>query len=236
MILILPQGSHMQSQEELLARSRRKRSVFFAVLFVAGLVLYFTTGLNQLITPERVRPLANHPLTPLFIVLSMAAAWTFALPGSVFFFVTPLLFAPPEATLIICLGSAIGTFLGYGTARYVGGPWVEHFHSHRVTQFLSRHSSFASLFAIRIFPGSQHGLINYGAGLVRVPILRFLLATVTAIAIKAFLYAKAIEGSVGASNIQEALNWQTVTALSLLGFLALGGHVLGRRKGMQNLR
>jgi len=225
----------MEFTEERSDRSRKKRSIFFALLFVAGLVLYFTTGLNELITPERVRPLANHPLTPLFIVLSMAAAWTFALPGSVFFFVTPLLFAPPEATIIICIGSAIGTAMGYGTARFVGGPWVEHFHSHRVTKFLSRHSSFASLFAIRIFPGSQHGLINYGAGLVKVPILRFLLATIAAIAIKAFLYAKAIEGSVGAANVQEALNWQTVTALSLLGLLALGGHILGRKRGIQSL-
>jgi len=225
----------MESTEQRSTQSRKRRSIFFTLLFVAGLVLYFTTGLNELITPERVKPLANHPLTPLFIVLSMAAAWTFALPGSVFFFVTPLLFAPPEATLIICAGSAAGRFLGYGTARFVGGPWVERFHSHRVTQFLSRHSSFASLFAIRIFPGSQHGLINYGAGLVKVPIVRFLVATIAAIAIKAFLYAKAIEGSVGASNVQEALNWQTVTALSLLGLLALGGHVLGRRKGLQRL-
>lgn len=225
----------MQSTEQHTAGSRKRRSIFFALLFVIGLVLYFTTGLNELITPERVRPLANHPLTPLFIIMSMAAAWTFALPGSVFFFVTPLLFAPPEATLIICAGSAIGTFMGYGTARFVGGPWVERFHSHRISQFLARNSSFASLFAVRIFPGSQHGLINYGAGLVKVPIVRFLAATVAAIAIKAFLYAKAIEGSAGASNIREALNWQTVTSLSLLGLLALGGHVLGRRKGMQNL-
>ncbi len=225
----------MEFTEQLAAVRAKKRSIFFAVLFIVGLVLYFITDLDKLITPERVKPLADYPLTPLLIVLSMAAAWTFALPGSVFFFVTPLLFAPPEATLIICIGSAVGTFMGYGTARFIGGPWVERFHSHRISQFLSRHSSFASLFAIRIFPGSQHGLINYGAGLVKVPIVRFLLATVAAIAIKAFLYAKAIEGSVGATNIREALNWQTLTALALLGLLALVGHILGRRKGLQGL-
>ena len=225
----------MEFTEQPTAASAKKRSIFFAALFVVGLVLYFTVGLDKLITPERVKPLADHPLTPVLIVLSMAAAWTFALPGSVFFFVTPLLFAPPEATLIICVGSAVGTFMGYGTARFIGGPWVERFHSHRISQFLSRHSSFASLFAIRIFPGSQHGLINYGAGLVKVPIIRFLLATIAAIAIKAFLYAKAIEGSVGVTNVREALNWQTLTALSLLGLLALVGHIVGRRKGLHGL-
>lgn len=222
----------MEQTEQRAAAAAKKRSIFFAVLFVAGLILYFTTDLDKLITPERIKPLADHPLTPLFIVFSMAAAWTFALPGSVFFFVTPLLFNPSEATIIICVGGAAGTFMGYGTARFIGGPWVERFHSHRISQFLSRHSSFASLFAIRIFPGSQHGLINYGAGLVKIPIIRFLLATVTAIAIKAFLYAKAIEGTVGVHNIREALNWQTLTALSLLGLLALAGHVLGRRRGL----
>lgn len=209
--------------------SSRKRSVLLFLAFVGVLVLFLTSGLRDLVSVEHLRELGANPLTPFLIIAAMTGAWTFALPGSVFFFVTPLLFAPLEATAIICAGSAAGTAMGYGAARYVGGPWVERFRNHRIMSFLERHSTFASLFAIRIFPGSQHGLINYGAGLVRIPVMRFLAATLTAVAIKAFLYARAIEGSVGASNIREALNWQTVTALSVLGMIAIGGHVWQRK-------
>ncbi len=208
----------------------RKRSVLLFAILVALLILFLNSGLRDIVTVAKLRELGANPLTPLLIIAAMTGAWTFAMPGSVFFFITPLLFTPLEATAIICAGSAAGTAMGYGAARYVGGPWIERFRNHRITRFLERHSTFASLFAIRIFPGSQHGLINYGAGLVRVPVVRFLLATMTAVAIKAFLYARAIEGSVGASNIREALNWQTVTALSALGLIAIAGHFWQRRR------
>ncbi len=65
----------MEFTEQLAAVRAKKRSIFFAVLFIVGLVLYFITDLDKLITPERVKPLADYPLTPLLIVLSMAAAW-----------------------------------------------------------------------------------------------------------------------------------------------------------------
>lgn len=207
----------------------RIRSLVLFLVFVLALVALFQTGLNDEIRFEKLRQLGENPLTPVLIVLAMTASWTFALPGSVFFFVTPLLFGALEATGIVCLGSALGTLGGYASARYVGGPWVQRFGNHRVMKFLERHSSFASLFAVRVVPSSQHWLINYGAGLLKIPVGKFLLATVSAVAIKAFLYAKAIQGSIGASNIRDALNWETVAALVVLGALAVGGHIWQRR-------
>ncbi|MEX2115946.1 MAG: VTT domain-containing protein [Bacteroidota bacterium] len=207
----------------------RLRSVVMFLILVIALIVFLQSGLKDQVQWEKLRELGENPLTPIIIVVAMTAAWTFALPGSVFFFVTPLLFGAFEATAIVCLGSTLGTLAGYGAARYVGRPWVEKFRNHGITKFLERHSSFASLFAIRVVPSSQHWLINYGAGLLRLPIAKFLLATVTAVAIKAFLYAKAIQGSVGASNIRDALNWETVAALMVLGGLAVAGHIWQRR-------
>lgn len=207
----------------------RIRSLMTLLILLGGLVLFLQSGLNDRVNITKIRELGENPATPLLIVAAMAAAWTYALPASVFFFLTPLLFPPIESTAIICVGTAAGSVLGYYSARSVGGPWMERFRDRRVTRFLERHSSFASLFAIRIFPGSQHGLINYSAGLLKIPLGRFLVATLAAVAVKAFLYAKAIDGSVGASNLREALNWETVSVLVTLGLLALAGHVWQRR-------
>jgi uncharacterized membrane protein YdjX (TVP38/TMEM64 family) len=211
----------------------RIRSIITFVVFVAALVVFLQSGLKDQVQWQKLRELGENPLTSVIIVVAMTAAWAFALPGSVFFFVTPLLFGALEATGIVVLGSGLGTLAGYGAARYMGGPWVERFRNHRITRFLERHSSFASLFAIRVVPSSQHWLINYGAGLLKLPVLKLLLSTVAAVAIKGFLYAKAIQGSVGASNIRDALNWETVAALMVIAGLAVAGHIWQRKSSKE---
>jgi uncharacterized membrane protein YdjX (TVP38/TMEM64 family) len=85
------------------------------------------------------------------------------------------------------------------------------------------------IFTLRIVPGSQHGILNYGAGALAIGFMKFLGATILAIGIKAFLYATAIQQSVGASNIREALNSETVAALMALAALGVAGHVVQRR-------
>lgn len=202
-------------------------AITFAVLFVI-LIVYMQSGLQDEVSVRNLRELGANPYTPLLIIIAMTAAWLYAFPASIFFFVTPLLYPPIEATIIICAGSFTGTAGGYWAARFIGGPWFEKFRAHRITNFLKRHSSFASLFAIRVFPSSPHGFINYGAGLLEIPLLKFLSATVLAISIKAFLYATAIDGSVGAASMRDALNWQTVSALMGIGSIALVGHIVRR--------
>lgn len=210
-------------------KRQRLRSLLTIATLVVLFILFMTSGIREKVSVENVRQLGGTPLTGALIVIAMAGAWTFALPASVFFFITPVLFPPLAATGIICLGTATGTTMGYVAARYIGGPYVERFRHRRVTRFLERHSSFATLFALRVFPSSPHMFINYGAGLVKIPLLKFLTATLCGVGIKAFLYATAIWGSVGASSISDALSWQNVSALFALGVLALIGHVLHRR-------
>ena len=204
------------------------RTAVGLTLFGAALVLFLTSGLREEVALDRLRELGSNPLTPVLIIAAMTGAWAFALPGSAFFFITPLLFPPAEATAIITLGSATGTTAGYLAARYVGGPWVDRARSSRWNQFLSKHSTFGMIFTLRIVPGSQHGILNYGAGALAVGFFKFLGATILAIAIKGFLYATAIQQSVGASNIREALNSETISALLGLALLGVTGHFVQR--------
>lgn len=219
----------------MLTENHKKRihSIIGIGLLAVLFVLFMQSGLREQMSVDNLRELGANPWTPALIIIAMTGAWTFALPASVFFFITPLVFSAPAATAVICAGSAAGTVMGYVAARWIGGPWVERFREHRVTKFIERHASFPSLFAIRIFPSSPHGFLNYGAGLVKIPLLKFLLATLLAVGIKAYLYATAIVNSVGASTIQEALNWQTITALTALGAIGIAGHLLQQKWGLQ---
>jgi uncharacterized membrane protein YdjX (TVP38/TMEM64 family) len=164
----------------------------------------------------------------------MTGAWTFALPGSIFFFIAPLLYPPLEAAAIVSLGSLTGTSAGYTAARFIGGPWVERFRDSRWTRFLSDHSTFGMIFTLRVVPASQHGILNYSAGLLKVNFVKFVSATVLAIAMKSFLYATAIQQSVNATNVREALNTETVAALMGLALLGVTGHYLQRRRGLND--
>ena len=210
-------------------KKARLQSLFVVAGLVVLFILFMKSGLREQVSRENLRDLGANPLAPVVIIVAMTGAWTFALPASVFFFITPLLFSPLAATGIICAGSAAGSTMGYVAARFGGSPWFERFNNSRVTRFLGRHSTFSALFAIRVFPSSPHMFINYGAGLLKIPFLKFIIATMLGIGIKAFLYSTAIEGSVGASSIQEALNWQTVSALMALTTLGIVGHVMQRR-------
>lgn len=214
-------------------KKKRIRSITGIALLAILFLLFMQSGLREQMSVDHLRELGANPWTPALIILAMTGAWTFALPASIFFFITPLLFSAPAATAVICAGSAAGTTMGYVAARYIGGPWVERFRDHRVTKFIERHATFPSLFAVRIFPSSPHGFLNYGAGLVKIPFFKFLFATLLAVGIKAYLYSTAISNSVGAASIREALNWQTVTALLVLSVLGIVGHFLQRKWGLQ---
>ncbi|MCU0453511.1 MAG: VTT domain-containing protein [Bacteroidetes bacterium] len=205
------------------------RTVTGLTLFGAALWIFLASGIREVVAVDHLRELGANPLTPVLIVLAMTGAWAFALPGSAFFFITPLLFPPLEATAIITIGSAAGTTAGYAAARFVGGPWVDRARSSRWNQFLARHSTFGMIFTLRIVPGSQHGILNYSAGALAIGFMKFLGATILAIGIKGFLYATAIQQSVGASNIREALNSETVAALMGLATLGVAGHLIQRR-------
>ena len=194
-----------------------------AVVFV----VYRRSGLWE--SPERLLQLGVGGRTAALIILAMAFAWAFALPASMFLFITPLLFPPKVSALITTAGCALGTGVGYLVARFVGGPWVERFRDGRLRRFLTRHSSFLVLFGIRLTPSSPHGFINYAAGLAAIPFARFVVATTAAMAIKSYVYAEAVHGTIGAKSLTDALSGKTLLAMFSVAVLALVGHALARR-------
>ena len=206
---------------------RWARLVLTAAVVCLAFAVYRWSGLWE--SPERLQELGVGGRTAALIILAMAFAWAFALPASAFLFITPLLFPPRVSALITTAGCAVGTAVGYAVARFVGGPWVERFRDGRLRRFLARHSSFLVLFGIRLTPSSPHGFINYAAGLAGIPFARFVLATTAAMAIKSYVYAEAVHGTVGAKSLTDALSAKTLLSMFAVALLAFVGHALGRR-------
>lgn len=212
--------------------TRRDRWLHTLVAFIIVmllLLLYWWSGLSRMVTADNLAELKVNVWAPVLIICAMAAAWAFALPASIFLFITPLLFPPVWSALITTAGCALGSGIGYLVARFVGGAWVDRFREGRLHRFLMRHSSFMVLFAIRLTPSSPHGFINYGAGLARIPFARFVLATTLALGIKSYVYAEAVHRTVGAKSLFDALSAKTMISLTAVTVLAIVGHLLHRR-------
>lgn len=214
------------------ALSRRDKVVRSAAAILAALTLllvYKWSGLGEVVSPEKLQELRFNIWAPVLIILAMTVAWAFALPASAFLFITPLLFPPHWSALITTAGCVLGTTIGYLVARFAAGGWVERFRDGRLHRFLKRHSSFMVLFAIRLTPSSPHGFINYGAGLAEIPLVRFVLATTLAMALKSYVYAEAVHNTIGAKSLFDALKPKTMLSLFAVALLAVTGHLLHRR-------
>lgn len=204
------------------------KAITAAALLVLGIALYQIFWSDN-VNVDYFRSLGGSPWTAVLMIVSMGAAWAFALPASVFFFIVPLVYAPVPSAFIMTAGSTLGATTGYLAARFIGGPWIEQFRDHTVTQFLSRHATLTTLFALRVVPSSPHGFINYGAGFVSVPILPFLVATAAGTFVKAFVYAIAVHSAVEATSLSEALSWTSVASLLAVAALAVLGRIVVRR-------
>lgn len=201
-----------------------RRLVALSFVLTAVLFLYFQRGSND--GQAYLQELGYGPQAAFAIILFMTLAWAFALPASAFLFITPLLFPAHISTLITTTGSVLGTSVGYLVARYLGGAWAERLRGGKVARFLARHSSFLALFGVRLAPASPHGFINYAAGLARISFSRFLLATTVALSIKSYVYALAVQNTVGARSLTDALSWKTFLSLLAAALLSMTGHLL----------
>jgi uncharacterized membrane protein YdjX (TVP38/TMEM64 family) len=201
--------------------------IWRALLVVAVVVLfvyaYRASGLWE--NPESLRE-AGSARAAIIIFLIVVCAWAFALPASAFLLITPLLFPVHLSVPITTAACTTGAGAGYLIARFVGGWWVERRRGGRLRQFLSRHSSFLVVAALRLTPGVPHGFVNYAAGLASVPFARFMLATALAMALKSYVYAAAISGAIKANSLAGAVNARTILSLLGLATLSIAGHVI----------
>jgi uncharacterized membrane protein YdjX (TVP38/TMEM64 family) len=198
--------------------------VLLAVL--VALLLYSRAGMWS--SPEQWQANGAGFVTALVIVLIMTASLACGLTASYFLILTPLLFPLHWSAAITTTGCVLGAAGGYLIAGFVGGAWATRFQNGRVQRFLSTHSSFLALFGLRLAP-SPHSVVNYAAGLARIPPARFLAATLAAMLIKSYVYATAVQNAVGAGSATGVVSAPVVLSLFAVAALSLVGHVLTRR-------
>ena len=172
-------------------------------------------------------------LVVVFILLQIIL-FTFALAGSLIFWVVVTLYPPLISTLIVAVGATLGGLGAYFFSKYITDDWIKKIENSQVYKILHKEDNFFSLFALRVFPGFPHSLVNYSSGILQVKLSHFVAAAFLGVGIKSYIYADIIYNLSTKATIKDLLNVSTIAPLVLLSLISLAGvfikYKLGNKK------
>lgn len=157
------------------------------------------------------------------LVLLQILLFTFALAGSLIFWVTAPLYPPVTATLILAAGATLGGVGAYFFSRYMSDEWIKRVEKSHAYKLLHKQDDFFALFALRVFPAFPHALVNYSSGVLRVKLSHFIVAAFLGVGIKSYVYADIIYNLTTTASIDDLLNISTILPLVLLSLITFAG-------------
>jgi uncharacterized membrane protein YdjX (TVP38/TMEM64 family) len=163
-------------------------------------------------------------------VLLQVVLFMFALPGSTVLWLAAPLYPPLAATAILTAGGIGGALAAYAFARRLTDASLAGLSAHRAFHLLERETDFRFLCALRLMPAFPHSVLNYGAGILRVPRTAFAGSAAIGIAVKAFLYSSAIHHALEVTEPAQLPRIGALLPLVALAAVLLAAHALKRRR------
>ncbi len=202
-------------------RRYRVRLLLVAALIIIGLWLEYAGLLDAASAIELARQYTEYWWLALVLILAQALLFTFALAGSLFLWVAATLYAPPMATIILAAGGTLGGLGAYFFSGFLTAEWRHRIENSRTYRLLQAQDNFFTLFAMRVFPGFPHALINYSAGILRANLLHFVVAAILGISIKSFIYARVIYNAATTLSLDLLLDFNILGPLIVLSMLSV---------------
>ncbi|MDO8186241.1 VTT domain-containing protein [Conexibacter sp. JD483] len=188
--------------------------LFVVALFVVAASVF---GLSS----EGVRDFVDGvgPAAPLVFVAVSAALTVACVPGPLLAGAAGLLFGTALGTPTAIVSATLGATAAAAISRRFGANALDELSGRRVgaLQDWIAARGFLSVLYARILPGVPYNLVNYAAGLTRVPLAVFAAATAVGCAPRAFAYV-ALGGSLDDLGSPEAIAAFAV----LIGMAAVG--------------
>ena len=204
-------------------RRHAKKLIIVCLLITLGLVLEILGLLDARQLFAIAREYAQHWWLVPVLILAQIILFTFALAGSVFLWIVAPLYDPVMATFILAAGGALGGLGAYHFSGYLTEEWKARIHNSRSYKFLQAQDNFLSLFAMRVFPGFPHSLVNYSSGILNAKLSHFVIAAVLGIGIKSYIYARVINSATDTLSLDMLLDISVIGPLLLLSLISALG-------------
>lgn len=198
------------------------------VLVCIGALLHALGVFDWRETLQWARGHAQHWWLAAALIAAQVVLFMFALPGSTVLWLVAPLYPPAVAAAILAAGGSLGGLAGYFFARRMTARQMALLRRKRLFLLLEKHADFPALLALRLLPAFPHSVINYGAGVLRLPVAAFLAAAALGLGVKSFLYASVIY-PVAQAEFSEFALMDTVLALLGLALLVVAGRAFRRR-------
>jgi uncharacterized membrane protein YdjX (TVP38/TMEM64 family) len=205
-----------------------------ARLRLAGLALvvgglFALVAFSGSLSSDRVRDwIEPFGIAAPLVFIGVSACLTVALfPGPLLAGASGLLFGTALGFPISLASAVLGASLAFSVSRHVGAAPVERLAGPRLQGLKAwiEERGFLAVLYLRIAPGVPYNLVNYAAGLTRIPLRTFAAATALGAAPRAFAYT-ALGGHLDNLTSPEAL-----VAFGVLIVMAVGGAVSAWRGG-----
>jgi len=157
-----------------------------------------------------------------FICLYVSTA--FFLPGALALTVAGgMMFGTVATAVYANIGATSGAVLAFLAARFVIGGWVQERFKQQLQRFNKEISQRGHnyLLVLRILPLAPFFVVNYCAGMTRVPLRTFVWTTSVGMLPGALIYAYIGEQLGYLDEPADVLSWKILLALVLLSFFAL---------------
>ncbi len=204
--------------------------LILVAIIVTGIVLHQLGILDWYRLLEVGEKYAHTWWFPPLVIIVKAVLYMFAMPGSSMYWVAGLLFTPLYATTIVVIGGVAGSVMAYYFSRSMSKGPADRIKKSRFFSVIRNHSDFATLSAIRTLPNFPHSVINYGSGILRVPMPRFIVSTIIGFTAKGYLYTSAIHHAATADDLSDVIQMETVLPLIGLTLLFAIGKFFQRKK------
>jgi phospholipase D1/2 len=211
------------------------------VIVIAGVVaaLYFTP-VRQYMDRQHlvfaVEYLRGLWYAPIILILSYAIGCIFAIPASLFIIAAGVVWGWLLGGTYAMIGGVLGATLSFLVGRFVGEGMLERFGGlgRRVAKQVD-HAGFKSLLVLRLIPLFPFAVLNYGAGVARVELADFVMATTLGLMPSNFVFAYSAHSLYENTMSQgEALGRLAIVAVLLLAVVLVPSLLKRRLRRNEN--
>lgn len=204
-------------------KANMTKLLVIALIIIAGVSLHVTGLLDAQRMLLVAREYADTWWLVLVLILLQTVLFTFALAGSLIFWVTAPLYPPLMAAFILAAGAVFGGIGAYFLSGYITEDWIKKIEKSPAYKLLHQQDGFFALFALRIFPAFPHSLVNYSSGILKVKLRHFIPAAFLGVGIKSYIYCDVVYNLTTTASIDDLLTVSTVGPLVLLSVVTFAG-------------
>jgi uncharacterized membrane protein YdjX (TVP38/TMEM64 family) len=207
-----------------------------AAVFVA---IWFSP-LREHLTRENIRNAVDQIRAiwwaPIAYVLLYAAGCVVAIPASIFVIAAGFIWGWLLGGAYAMIGGTLGAIVSYFAGRFIGEGLLERFG--RAGALVRRqvdHAGFTSLLILRNIPGIPFAVLNYAAGVTRLPFRDYFFATLIGIAPSKFVFTYCADALFNGSMTEaDAFRRLAIVCALVIGMILLPKLVkrLAARRGV----